>query len=76
MSYSDNNWRELLPHNYNHELLSSRQTCQLLQINSNTLFYLVKKGRVSRLEIVNSIYFNRSQIMEMLTILKRRGGDK
>lgn len=57
--------------NVNDNLLTRKQTCELLQIDSSTLWHWTKKGNVTAYGIANRRYYKRSELMEALTILKK-----
>ena len=57
--------------NINDNLLTRKQTCELLQIDSSTLWHWTNKGNVTAYGIANRRYYKRSELMEALTILKK-----
>ena len=57
--------------NVNDNLLTRKQTCELLQIDSSTLWHWTNKGNVTAYGIANRRYYKRSELMEALTILKK-----
>lgn len=52
------------------ELLTRQEACDLLKIDSSTLWHWTKKGKVIGYGIANRRYYKRSEIMECLTKLK------
>jgi len=52
------------------ELLTRLEVCDLLKIDSSTLWHWTKKGKVICYGIANRRYYKRSEIMECLTQLK------
>ena len=55
----------------NNDLLSRSETCELLQIDSSTLWHWTNKGKVTAYGIANRRYYKRSEIMKSLTQLKK-----
>ena len=53
------------------ELLSREQTCQLLQIDSSTLWHWTNKGKVIAYGIGNRRYYKKAELLESLTPLKK-----
>ena len=53
------------------ELLTREQTCQLLQIDSSTLWHWTNKGRVNAYGIANRRYYKKAELMECLIPLKK-----
>ena len=53
------------------ELLTRQETCDLLKIDSSTLWHWTKKGKVTCYGIVNRRYYKRSEIMDCLIKLKQ-----
>ena len=53
------------------ELLTREQTCELLQINSSTLFHWTNKGKVKAYGIGNRRYYKKAELLECLTPLKK-----
>ncbi|MEG0927926.1 helix-turn-helix domain-containing protein [Chryseobacterium sp.] len=56
--------------NTQEELLTRKETCDLLKIDSSTLWHWTNKGKVICYGIVNRRYYKRSEIMKSLTKLK------
>jgi len=55
----------------NDDLLTRSQTCDLLQINSSTLWHWTNKGKVTAYGIANRRYYKRAEILECLKPLKK-----
>jgi hypothetical protein len=53
------------------ELLTREETCQLLKINSSTLWAWTFKGKVKAYGIGARRYYKRSELLESLTLLKK-----
>ena len=68
--------KELLNKEVNDELLTRGETCKLLQIDSSTLWHWTNKGKVTAHGIANRRYYKRSELMEALQVLKKKGGAK
>jgi hypothetical protein len=52
------------------ELLTREETCNLLKINSSTLWSWTNKGKVKAYGIANRRYYKRSELNEALIELK------
>ncbi len=52
------------------ELLTREQTCNLLRIDSSTLWAWTKKGKVKAYGIANRRYYKRSELLDCLIALK------
>lgn len=52
------------------ELLTRTEACELLKINSSTLWHWTKKGKLTCLGIGNRRYYKKSEIMESLILKK------
>jgi len=52
-------------------LLTREQTCELLQIDSSTLWAWTNKGKVKAYGIANRRYYKKSEILESLVQLKK-----
>jgi len=63
--------KDLLDQKANDELLTRKQACEFLQINSSTLWHWTNKGRVTALGIANRRYYKRSELLEALKPLKK-----
>ncbi|MDR6405861.1 MULTISPECIES: helix-turn-helix domain-containing protein [Chryseobacterium] len=64
------NFSKSLPENSSDELLTRQETCDLLKIDSSTLWHWTNKGKVTCYGIANRRYYKRSEIMDCLTQLK------
>lgn len=53
------------------ELLTREETCNLLKINSSTLWAWTNKGKVKAYGIANRRYYKRSELNEALIELKK-----
>lgn len=62
--------KELISKSANEELLTRTQTCDLLQIDSSTLWHWTNKGKVKAYGISNRRYYKRSEILSSLIQLK------
>ena len=51
-------------------LLSREQTCELLQINSSTLWHWTNKGKVVCYGLGNRRYYKKAELMECLILKK------
>lgn len=58
--------KQLLSKNANDELLTRKQACEFLQIDSSTLWAWTKKGKVIAYGIANRRYYKRSELNEAL----------
>ncbi len=63
--------KELNTQTANEELLTRKQTCEFLQIDSSTLWHWTNKGKVKAYSIAGKRYYKRSEIMNSLTLLKK-----
>lgn len=63
--------KELKNQTANEELLTRKQTCEFLQIDSSTLWHWTNKGKVKAYSIAGKRYYKRSEIMNSLTLLKK-----
>lgn len=61
-----------LPENYDDDLLTRQEVCELLKIDQSTLYHWTKKGKVICYGIVNRRYYKRSEIMECLIKLSTK----
>lgn len=68
--------KDLLNKELNENLLSRKQACDLLQIDSSTLYHWTNKGKVTAYGIANRRYYKRDEIMASLIELKTKGGEK
>lgn len=62
---------QLLSKNANDELLTRKQACEFLQIDSSTLWAWTNKGKVKAYGIANRRYYKRSELVEALKPLMR-----
>ncbi len=53
------------------ELLTREQTCELLQIDSSTLWHWTNKGKVTAYGIANRRYYKKAELLECLKPLKK-----
>lgn len=53
------------------ELLTREQTCNMLQIDSSTLWHWTNKGKVKAYGIGNRRYYKKAELLESLTPLKK-----
>lgn len=53
------------------ELLTREQTCELLQIDSSTLWHWTNKGKVIAYGIGHRRYYKKAELLECLTPLKK-----
>ncbi len=53
------------------ELLTREQTCQLLQIDSSTLWAWTNKGKVIAYGIANRRYYKKSELLASLVPLRK-----
>ncbi|WP_341228328.1 helix-turn-helix domain-containing protein [uncultured Arcticibacterium sp.] len=60
-----------IPTSDSREVLSRKQTADLLQINLSTLWHWTKKGKVQSYGIEGKVYYLRSEILNSLTPLNR-----
>lgn len=64
------NLKKQLDLNNQEELLTRQEACDLLKIDSSTLWHWTKKGKVTCYGIANRRYYKRSEIMNRLIVLK------
>jgi predicted DNA-binding transcriptional regulator AlpA len=55
--------KELQANESNEELLTRTEVCELLKIDSSTLWHWTNKGKVISYKICNRVYYKRSEIM-------------
>ena len=55
----------------NDDLLTREQACELLSINSSTLYHWTNKGKVKAYGIGNRRYYKRSELLDSLIQLKK-----
>ncbi len=53
------------------ELLTREQTCEMLQIDSSTLWHWTNKGKVTAYGIGNRRYYKKAELLQCLTPLKK-----
>lgn len=53
------------------ELLTRKEACEFLQINSSTLWHWTNKNKVQAYGIANRRYYKRSELLEALKPLKK-----
>ena len=63
--------KDLLTQEANDELLTRKETCEFLKINSSSLWAWTKKGKVLSYGIANRRYYKRSELMDSLKLVKR-----
>jgi hypothetical protein len=63
--------KDLLTKEANDELLTRKETCEFLKINSSSLWAWTKKGKVLSYGIANRRYYKRSELMDSLKLVKR-----
>lgn len=63
--------KDLLEKKAYDDLLSRKQACEFLQINSSTLWHWTNKGKVTAFGIANRRYYKRSGLLEALKPLKK-----
>ena len=63
--------KKLLSENANDELLTRKEACEFLQIDSSTLWHWTNKGKVKAYGIANRRYYKRSELTEALKPLKK-----
>ncbi len=62
--------KELNTHNPD-ELLTRKETCKYLQIDSSTLWHWTNKGKVIAYGIGNRRYYKKAELLKCLTPLKK-----
>ena len=63
--------KELQSKKFTEELMSRRQVCLFLQINSSTLWAWTNKGKIKSYGIGARRYYKRSELLESLSLLKK-----
>ena len=63
--------KELLNKEADDELMTRKEACKLLQIDSSTLWHWTNKGHVKSYVIANRRYYKRSELMKSLKPLKK-----
>ncbi len=64
--------KEIKSHENSEELLSREETCKFLHIDSSTLWAWSKNGKIKCYGIGARRYFKKSEIMQSLTLLKKK----
>jgi hypothetical protein len=62
---------EALKREKNETLLTREETFRLLKIDSTTLWYWTRDGKLKCYAIGNRRYYKKSEVLECLTLLKR-----
>jgi hypothetical protein len=63
--------KELTIKEANDELLTRKEACEFLKINSSTLWAWSNKGKVKAYGIANRRYYKRSELIESLILVKK-----
>ena len=63
--------RELQNKDYSEALLTREQTCELLHVDSSTLWAWTNKGKLRCYGIGARRYYKKSELMESLIVLKK-----
>ena len=63
--------KELLKQTADDELLTRKEACKFLQIDSSTLWHWTNKGKVKAYGIANRRYYKRSELLESMNLLKK-----
>lgn len=63
--------KQLLSKNENDELLTRKEACEYLQIDSSTLWHWTNKGKVKAYGIANRRYYKRTELNEALKPLNK-----
>jgi hypothetical protein len=63
--------KELQGRSINDQLLTRKETCELLRIDSSTLWNWTNKGKVMAYGIGNKRYYKESEILESIKLLKK-----
>lgn len=58
------------------DLLTAKEACELLQIHKSTLWQWTKKGKIKIYGIGGRRYYKRSQIINDLILLNKKGNGK
>jgi len=61
---------ELNSQKANDDLLTRKEACEFLKINSSTLYHWNNKGKVTAYGIGNRRYYKRSELLESLILKK------
>ena len=62
--------KDLSDHQANDDLLTRKEACEFLKINSSTLWHWTNKGKVIAYGIANRRYYKRTELLECLIRLK------
>jgi hypothetical protein len=62
---------QLLSKEANENLLTRKETCEFLQIDSSTLWHWTNKGKVQAYGIANRRYYKRSELITALKPLNK-----
>jgi hypothetical protein len=63
--------KEFSSQNANEDLLTRKEACEFLKIDSSTLWAWTNKGKVFSYGIANRRYYKRSELLESLKLVKR-----
>jgi|TARA_B110000037_G_scaffold116642_1_gene133866 hypothetical protein len=63
--------KELTTKEANDELLTRKEACEFLKIDSSTLWAWSNKGKVKAYGIVNRRYYKRNELIESLILVKK-----
>lgn len=63
--------KEISTHSANDDLLTRKEACEFLKIDSSTLWHWTNKGKVKAYGIANRRYYKRSELLESLALLKK-----
>lgn len=63
--------KELKTKEANYELLTRKEACSYLKIDSSTLWSWTNKGKVKAYGIANRRYYKRSELINSLILLKK-----
>ena len=63
--------KELSDQKANDDLLTRKEACEFLKIDSSTLWAWTNKGKVKAYGIVNRRYYKRAELLECLIPLKK-----
>ena len=63
--------KDLINQDNNNDLLTRKETCEFLKIDSSTLWHWTNKGKVKAYGIANRRYYKRSELLENLNLLEK-----
>ena len=63
--------KEIAVNEANEELLTRKEACDFLKIDSSTLWAWTNKGKVKAYGIANRRYYKRSELIESLILVKK-----